>query len=470
MKIWTPKEEQYLIENYDKTPSVVLCDHFSISKGTLAKKKRQLGLVKKPKWDIEKEEYLLKNHKLQTLVELARELDVSVSLIRQKKFQLGLTRALKKNKWPKEAIYNEINNLFFNSADISASNVKKAYPSLYSMARNYYKTWRGAIKACGLDYEQIRKNTANLSWTKKKVIEQIQLLHHEKADLSSKYNCRKQKKLWNAANVYFFSWRNAVEEANINYDKHSKNILNWTPQKIREEITKLHKNELPLFASYAKKNYVRLYGAARSHFADWKEAIEFCGLDYEQINQRANEVDWSPSLIKEMLLELNEKEEDLSEGVVLRKYPGLRTAAKRLFGNWSNAITYSGLDIDQIRKDINTEAYKGRLFEEIVYDILLATGRKVTRNNHTKINKKIYIPDFIDKKTDLWIDAKLSSWGASVEKSINKYLEVQDNLEIIFLKSGPRFMSNVNFVSVDSYFDRLKQIGRLDLIERINSL
>lgn len=470
MKVWTQKEEKYLIENFDKIKSSKPCEYFSVSKGTLNKKKRQLGLIKKSKWNIEKEEYLLTNHKHQTLAELAGNLDVSISLVRQKKFQLGLTKVLKRNKWPKVAIFKGINNLYFNNADISASNIKKTYPSLYAMARNYYKSWRCAIKPCGLDYEKIRKNSENIDWTRDKVIEQIQLLYEKEADLSSKYNFQNQKRLWNAANAYFFSWRNALEESNINYDEHSKNILDWNPEKIKKEILYLYKNEFPLFASYAKKNYVKLYGAARNHFSDWKGALEYCGLDYEQINKRANEIDWSPNLIKKMLLELNAKEEDLSESVILRKYPGLRTAAKRLFGNWSSAIDYSGLDINQIRKDINTEAYKGHLFEDIVYDILLATGRNVTRNNHTKINGNIYIPDFIDIKADIWIDAKLSSWGASVEKSINRYLEVQDKLEIIFLRSGPRAMNNVKFVSIDSYFNKLKELGRVDLIERINEL
>jgi hypothetical protein len=215
---------------------------------------------------------------------------------------------------------------------------------------------------------------------------------------------------------------------------------------------------------------IKLYGAARNHFSNWKGAIEYCGLDYDLINKRANEIDWSPILIKRMLLELNSKGEDLSESVILRKYPGLRTAAKRLFDNWANAINYSGLNLNKIRKDINTEAYKGHIFENIVYDILLATGRKITRNNHTNINGQIYIPDFVDTETDLWIDAKLSSWGASVDKSINRYLEVQDKLEIIFLRSGPRAMKNVKFISIVSYFDRLKELGRLDLIERINAI
>jgi len=167
---------------------------------------------------------------------------------------------------------------------------------------------------------------------------------------------------------------------------------------------------------------------------------------------------------------LRKKDEDLSESVILQTHSKLRTAARRIFGSWERAIEYSGLDINKTRKDIDTEAYKGRIFENLVYEILISLGRNISRQNHVNINNKIYIPDFIDNDSGVWVDSKLSSWGVGVEETIKKYLTVQDELEIIYLKSGPREMGNVCFLCVKEFFPKLNLIGRADLIEEINKI
>ena len=470
MKKWTESEIKYLIDNYNSSSNLELCEYLGISRGTLTKKARELGVEREAKWSKKKEGYLRANYDKKTLSQLAEEMGVSIALIRQKKFQLNLTSTRKDSKWTKSSVVRKIDTLFSENFDISASNVKKKYPSLYSMARNYYKSWNRAVQASGLDYNRIRKDKNNISWSKEMVLEKIRLLADNKKILSSKYNSVNQKKLWNAANHYFYSWRNAVEAANINYENISEKILDWSAEKVKSEILNIYNNDLPLFASYAKNNYVALYGAASTFNGGWKQAVEKTGLDYSQINKRANEIDWSPSLIKKTILEIDERGEDLCESVILRKQSSLRTAARRVFGSWEGAIEYAGLEIDKVRKDIDSEAYKGHMFEELVYETLLATGRNVSRSNHIVINNKVYIPDFLDNNSGLWIDAKLSSWGVGVEPTVTKYLHVQDELEIIYLKSGDRDMKSVRFTWIKDYYPELMSVGRGDLIEKIDSI
>lgn len=225
MKKWTEQEIQYLIDNYKSLSNIELCECFDISRGTLTKKARELRIEREAKWSKKKEAYLLANYNKKALSQLAEEMEVSIALVRQKKFQLDLTSTRNNTKWSKNSIIKQIDTLFQKNIDISASNVKKKYPSLYSMARNFYKSWNKAVQASGIDYDRIRKDKDNISWSKDMVIEKIRLLAENKEKLSSKYNCINQKKLWNAANHYFYSWRNAVEAADINYEKISENIL-----------------------------------------------------------------------------------------------------------------------------------------------------------------------------------------------------------------------------------------------------
>ena len=60
------------------------------------------------------------------------------------------------------------------------------------MARNFYKSWNKAVQAGGLDYDRIRKDKDNISWSQEMVIEKIRLLAENKEKLSSKHNVANQ--------------------------------------------------------------------------------------------------------------------------------------------------------------------------------------------------------------------------------------------------------------------------------------
>ncbi len=471
MKNWSEEELVFLENNYTKLSIIALCNRFKISRGTLNKKVKQLGLRREQKWNEDKEKFLIKNHSKLTLNQLSGAIGVSVGLVRQKKYFLGLVEIKVDSKWNRESVIREIQKLFENDDQIINSHrVKKNYPSLYSMARTLFKSWRLAIQEAGIDYDLVRLNTHELSWDKSTIINEISDLYLKECDLSSKFCHKHHRKLWDAATRYFFSWRSAIGRADLDYNEISKNILTWNKDTVKSLILQKSDKNLPLFASYAKKNYVKLYGAARTHFNTWREAIEFAGLNYSEINKRANEIDWTRDLIREMLVSMKEKKESLQENIVSSKFPSLRTAARRRFGTWEKALAHSGIDINDTRGDLNTDAYYGKQFEKLVYEILVALNRNIVYQNHIEIEGKIYIPDFIDINSGTWIDAKLSSWGSGVSDTVNKYLLVQDYLEIIYLKSGDRMMSGVKFIDINDFYCSLKKIGRNDLIERVKSI
>src|ERR1017187_4664441 len=83
--------------------------------------------------------------------------------------QIGLTKYFKpagsfnlrsllmKQKWSKEKIVESIKELKNQNIDISASNISKNYIPLFTAAcsRRYYSSWSNAVKAAGIDYDQI---------------------------------------------------------------------------------------------------------------------------------------------------------------------------------------------------------------------------------------------------------------------------------------------------------------------------
>ena len=56
MKKWTESEIKYLIDNYNSSSNVELCEYFGILRGTLTKKARELGVEREAKWSKKKKD------------------------------------------------------------------------------------------------------------------------------------------------------------------------------------------------------------------------------------------------------------------------------------------------------------------------------------------------------------------------------------------------------------------------------
>lgn len=118
---------------------------------------------------------------------------------------------------------------------------------------------------------------------------------------------------------------------------------------------------------------VALLRAATRYFGSWRLAVEFAGLNYEDIRRYKT---WSRDRIVERIRELSEKGEDLSWRHVSTKVdPQLAAAAtkKKHFGSWRNAVVSAGLNYSQIRRyrewDENTITQRLREIHEQGIDL-----------------------------------------------------------------------------------------------------
>jgi hypothetical protein len=124
----------------------------------------------------------------------------------------------------------------------------------------------------------------------------------------------------------------------------------WDKEAIAREILGRYHAQQDLSYSAMSKENLPLLRAAVRHFSNWQAAIEFAGLNYDDI--RRYKV-WTNGHIVERIRELHRKGEDLSWGhVSLRLDPALAAAAtkKHHFGSWQSALEEAGLDYEQIRR------------------------------------------------------------------------------------------------------------------------
>lgn len=130
-----------------------------------------------------------------------------------------------KQKWSKEKIVESIKELKKQNVDISASNISKNHIPLFTAAcsRRYFSSWANAVKAAGIDYDQIleagkaRRRVKLTKWSKDQVLEAIKKA--ETQNLLTTY--RDKLALYSAARREFGSWKQAVEAAGYRLTKGS---------------------------------------------------------------------------------------------------------------------------------------------------------------------------------------------------------------------------------------------------------
>lgn len=124
----------------------------------------------------------------------------------------------------------------------------------------------------------------------------------------------------------------------------------WSKDTIALEIRRMYEVGENLNYAAIAQEQVALLRAATRYFGSWRLAIDYAGLNYEDIRRYKM---WSRDRILDRIRELNEKGEDLSwRHVSTQVDPQLAAAAtkRKHFGSWRNAVSAAGLDYGQIRR------------------------------------------------------------------------------------------------------------------------
>src|SRR6185436_17934310 len=112
----------------------------------------------------------------------------------------------------------------------------------------------------------------------------------------------------------------------------------------------MHRNGKDMNYAAIASNEVALLRAATRYFGSWRAAVEYAGLDYEQIRRYKT---WTRDRILERIRELHKEGQDLSwRHVSTEVDPQLAAAAtkRKHFGSWKSAIEAAGLTYGSIRR------------------------------------------------------------------------------------------------------------------------
>ncbi len=191
----------------------------------------------------------------------------------------------RKRKWTKEHILERIRQLHTSGEDLSHSAAKRNHQYLVVVAINdrFFGSWRQAIEAAGIDYEEVSKHEY---WDRERICERIRELHQAGESLSHEDAKRYHGALVSAASSprYFGSWGGAIRAAGLDYDQIRK-INRWTREKIIDTISGLHEQGQSVHNGNMRRlGYRGLMEAAcrTENFGSWAEAVRAAGIAYDE--------------------------------------------------------------------------------------------------------------------------------------------------------------------------------------------
>jgi hypothetical protein len=194
----------------------------------------------------------------------------------------------RKRKWTAERILQRIQELHKQGEDLSHSAAKRNHQYLVVVAINsrFFGSWREAVEAAGIDYEDVSKHEY---WSRERISERIRELHAVGDSLSHEDAKRNHGALVSAASSprYFGSWGGAIRASGLDYDLIRK-INRWNRDKIIKAILDLHNEGKSVNNSAMRRmGYRGMMEAANrpENFGSWGEAVKAAGLNYDEVKK-----------------------------------------------------------------------------------------------------------------------------------------------------------------------------------------
>ncbi len=180
--------------------------------------------------------------------------------------------------WNRDTVMLEIARLHKQGVALNYGEMQRTHIRLLRAGMRYFGTWREAIEAAGINYEEVRRYQA---WTDERIVEKIQEYHAKGLDLSWRHVSLELDPPLAAAAIRpgrFESWEAALKAAGLDYGDIRRN-RSWTPDDILAEICRRHAEGRSMRVSDVTQEEPALVAASRRHFLGWYEAVSAAGLD-----------------------------------------------------------------------------------------------------------------------------------------------------------------------------------------------
>ncbi|OXS54895.1 hypothetical protein B0G93_13150 [Bacillus sp. V-88] len=238
-----------------------------------------------------------------------------------------------------------------------------------------------------------------ISWTKEKVITELQQYQRKGHPLNSRYMQSNNNRLLKAGKRYFNTWEKAVEHAGFNYQevleqakKQQKinlkkaSVKRWTNEdyvsKQRKKTLSQLKNIYSIDPFYTRRemnqtNSGLLY-RANKYFGSLENALNEIGVNYKEIKKESIKK-WKDNFIIMEIERLLEEEEPLNASYIIKNHRQLYRACVNYFESWGAALYLVGVDYEKVKSENQKRVQKFRTLYSKEY--VISELIKVKRSN-----------------------------------------------------------------------------------------
>lgn len=179
-----------------------------------------------------------------------------------------------KKIWEPQEILRGIREAEAQGENLLGRGFQARHPQLYLSAcsKRRFGSWKQALLAAGLDYEEVRSRRF---WNRPRIVGKIQELHRAGEKLIWSYLGRAYPSLYRAARrkENFGSWRQALAAAEISYAEACQ-PEEWTREGVLEALQELLNLRADLSGETAGDKHPRLRAGAEARFGSWEQALQ----------------------------------------------------------------------------------------------------------------------------------------------------------------------------------------------------
>jgi hypothetical protein len=183
-------------------------------------------------------------------------------------------------RWSKTIVVRELRRWKKAGSDLSSVRIREENCPLFGAAKDYFGSYKNALRAAGIDYERIRRHKF---WTKESVLALIAREHRSGRDM---VQARVAERLGDgpvrAAKYCFGSYRNAIEAAGLPYPP-KQPLRFWSRHNVLDTLRSLSADGVDLRQSKVRKSHSPLFLAAVHYFGAYGNAIVEAGINYEKV-------------------------------------------------------------------------------------------------------------------------------------------------------------------------------------------
>lgn len=244
--------------------------------------------------------------------------------------------------WTKERIVKEIRRYRRSRTALNTMAIILHDRNLYSAGRKYFGSWRAAIEAAGMDYDEIKVRRMN--YTLEEIKSALQRLHKSGRLLLAMEMKKnpKHKTLYTSCVTHYGNFQKAVEAAGIDY--HAFRAAKLGESRRKELLRAIVKH----YGSSTRPSVPdRLYVQAVNLYGNWATAVAAAGLDRSVIRPIPRV--WTPEKVLAQIHKRRQQDKPLNSSAVLLDHNALYLAACRHWKSWKAAVEAAGYDYESIR-------------------------------------------------------------------------------------------------------------------------